>query len=178
VLPTGTGKTFLAVLAVARAGRPALVVTPTIDLLNQWYGELRVAFDVPVGLIGGGEYDLQPLTVTTYDSAYIHLERWGAKFGLVVFDEGHHLPGPSYAAAAVSSLARCGLGLTAARERADGQDALWEGLIGPTVYRREIRELAGDFLAEYRAERLYVELAPEEAARYRAARDEYRQFLD
>src|SRR5262245_50626709 len=38
VLPTGTGKTFLAMLAIQKAGRPALVVTPTIDLLNQWYG--------------------------------------------------------------------------------------------------------------------------------------------
>src|SRR5689334_7886859 len=44
VLPTGTGKTFVAVLAIAKAGRPALVVTPTIDLLNQWYGELSLAF--------------------------------------------------------------------------------------------------------------------------------------
>ena len=77
VLPTGTGKTYLAILAIHRAARPALVITPTIDLLNQWYGELVQAFDVPVGLLGGGYYDLQPLTVATYDSAYIHLERWG-----------------------------------------------------------------------------------------------------
>src|SRR6516165_1173607 len=75
VLPTGTGKTFLAILAIARAGRPALVVTPTIDLVNQWYAELRLAFEVPVGLVGAGYHDIQPLTVTTYDSAYIHLER-------------------------------------------------------------------------------------------------------
>ena len=53
--------------------------------MNQWYGELLRAFGPPVltqpaaaiGLIGGGYYDFQPLTVTTYDSAYIHLERWG-----------------------------------------------------------------------------------------------------
>src|SRR5437763_7791244 len=61
VLPTGTGKTHLAVLAIHRAGRPALVVTPTIDLLNQWYDELVLAFDVPVGLLGGGYFDIQPL---------------------------------------------------------------------------------------------------------------------
>src|SRR5579884_271438 len=40
VLPTGTGKTYLAILAINRAARPALVITPTIDLLNQWYSEL------------------------------------------------------------------------------------------------------------------------------------------
>ena len=178
VLPTGTGKTYVAVLAVERAGRPTLVVTPTIDLLNQWYGELSDAFDTPVGLLGGGYYDIQPLTVTTYDSAYIHLERWGHRFGLLVFDECHHLPGPTYLAAAVGSLAPFRLGLTATPERADGQEALLPGLIGPVVYRREIKQLAGDFLAEYRTVRRYVDLAPEEQERYQQARDEYRQFVD
>jgi len=42
-------------------------------------------------------------------------------------------------------------------------------LIGPVVYRREITELAGLFLADYSVERLYVELTEEEAERYRAA---------
>ena len=36
----------------------------------------------------------RPLTVTTYDSAYIHMERLGDRFALLVFDECHHLPGP------------------------------------------------------------------------------------
>jgi superfamily II DNA or RNA helicase len=177
VLPTGTGKTHVAVLAIHRAARPALVVTPTIDLLNQWYDELLLAFGGPVGLLGGGYYELQPLTVTTYDSAYIHLERWGNRFGLLVFDECHHLPGPSYLAAAVGSLAPFRLGLTATLERADGQEALLPELIGPVAYRREIKQLAGAYLAEYRAERLYVELAPEAQDRYQQARSHYRQFV-
>src|SRR5262249_24405085 len=150
VLPTGTGKTHLAILAIQKAGRPTLVVTPTLDLLNQWYGELLAAFAVPVGLLGGGDYDLQPLTVTTYDSAHIHPDRGGNRYGLVVFDECHPLPGSTYVAAAVGSLAPFRLGLTATPERADGQEALLPELIGPTVYRREIRQLAGEFLAEYR----------------------------
>src|SRR5262249_2208362 len=56
VLPTGTGKTHLALLAIHKAGRPAFVITPTIDLLNQWYGEMSEAFGVPIGLLGGGSY--------------------------------------------------------------------------------------------------------------------------
>lgn len=178
VLPTGTGKTHLAVLAIARTGRPALVVTPTIDLLNQWYGELSVAFDVPVGLLGGGYYDLQPLTVTTYDSAYIYLDRWGNRYGLLVFDECHHLPGPSYQLIAVGSIAPFRLGLTATPERADGQEVLLSELIGPIVFRKEIRQLAGEFLADYEVERLYVELSEEEKARYQQARSVYRQFVE
>jgi superfamily II DNA or RNA helicase len=178
VLPTGTGKTFLGLLAITRAARPALVITPTIDLLNQWYGKLVDGFEVPVGLIGGGSYDMQPLTVTTYDSAYIYLERWGNRFGLVIFDECHHLPGPSYMLAATGSLAPFRLGLTATPERVDGQDALLPQLIGPIVYRREIQQLAGTFLAEYQTRRLYVDLTPEEQARYQQARDRYRGFVE
>ena len=176
VLPTGTGKTFVAILAIHRMERPALVVTPTLDLMSQWYNELRLAFDTEVGLLGGGYYDIQPLTVTTYDSAHLHVERWGNRFGLVVFDECHHLPGASYLAAAEGSIAPYRLGLTATPERTDGQDHLLTNLIGPIVYRREIKELSGDFLAEYRTDRLFVELSEEEAATYQQARDHYRRF--
>lgn len=176
VLPTGTGKTFVAILAIHHSERPALVVTPTIDLMSQWYSELQNAFDVPVGLLGGGYHDIQPLTVTTYDSAHIHLERWGNRFGLLVFDECHHLPGPSYMASAQGALAPYRLGLTATPERTDGQEAILDALIGPIVYRREIRELKGDFLAEYRTERLYVELSAEEQKAYSEHREHYRQF--
>src|SRR5262249_47246091 len=163
---------------IQRAARPAIVLTPTIDLLNQWYDELVTAFEVPVGLLGGGYYDFQPLTVTTYDSAYIHLERWGNRFGLIVFDECHHLPGPTYSMAAVGSIAPFRLGLTATPERADGQQVLLPELIGPIVYQREIKQLAGEFLAEYRVERRYVELSAEEEERYRRAREQYRSFVE
>ena len=145
--------------------------------MNQWHWELSQGFGGTVGLLGGGDYDFQPLTVTTYDSAYIHLERWGNRFGLVVFDECHHLPGPTYAMAAVGSLAPFRLGLTATPERADGMEQVYPELIGPIVYRREIKELSGDFLAEYRTERIYVELTAEEQERYQAARDTYRRFV-
>ena len=177
VLPTGTGKTFVAMLSIAKAGRPAIVVTPTIDLLNQWYDELVHAFGDPIGLIGGGHYDIRPITVTTYDSAYIHLERWGHKFGLLVFDECHHLPGQTYLTAAIGSLAPFRLGLTATPERADGQEAVYPEMIGPIIYRREIKELSGEFLAEYRTQRLYVSLSAAELEQYQKARDLYKRFI-
>ncbi|HMF28964.1 MAG TPA: DEAD/DEAH box helicase family protein, partial [Candidatus Cybelea sp.] len=194
-LPTGTGKTLVALLAMAHVGRPTIVLTPTIPLMNQWYGELLRAFPAyreamatdpasanpqagaPIGLIGGGEYSIQPLTVTTYDSAYIHLERWGNRFGLIVFDECHHLPSASYQFAAVGAIAPYRLGLTATPERADGRDSLYPELVGPIVYRREIKQLAGDFLAEYRVVRVDVELTPAEKERYDQARANYRQFV-
>jgi superfamily II DNA or RNA helicase len=176
VLPTGTGKTFVAVLAIARVGRPTLVVTPTLDLMRQWQGQLEEYFDTAVGAVWGGGFDLQPITITTYDSAYIKLEQWADRFGLIVFDECHHLPGPSSSLTAIGALAPFRLGLTATPERPDGQDALYPELIGPIVYRKEIKELSGDYLAEYRAERVYVELTDEEMAAYRANRERFQQY--
>jgi superfamily II DNA or RNA helicase len=177
VLPTGTGKTHLANLCIQAAERPALVVTPTIDLLNQWYDELTLCFGVEVGLLGGGYYDIRPLTVTTYDSAYLNLDRLGNRFGLIVFDECHHLPGPTYGMAATCAIAPFRLGLTATPERADNAHERLDALIGPIIYRREITQLAGRFLAEYRVETLHVHLTPDEQAHYDSCREAYRQFI-
>jgi superfamily II DNA or RNA helicase len=176
VMPTGTGKTFTAFLCIEKVGRPTLVVTPKIDLMVQWAQELERAFGITVGMVGAGEFNYQPLTVTTYDSAYIHLERWANRFGMVIFDECHHLPGVSYMEAAHAGLAPFRLGLTATPERADGGDQLLPELVGPIVYRLDINDVAGEFLAPYEARQTYIDLTPEEETTYRNCREEYRRF--
>ncbi|MEM7354885.1 MAG: DEAD/DEAH box helicase family protein [Acidobacteriota bacterium] len=177
VLPTGTGKTYVAQLIIERLARACLVVVPTLDLMQQWYGELATAFDIEVGLVGGGYYEVRAVTVTTYDSAYIHMERLGNQFALMIFDEVHHLPGPSYATAAELSLAPFRLGLTATPEREDGGEVRLERLVGPEVYRREIGELAGEFLADYETRRLLVRLSKAEREEYASERQIYRDFV-
>ena len=178
VLPTGAGKSFVAELAIRDANRSALVVAPTLDLVGQWWSQLRRAFGDPVGVVGGGAHEVADLTVTTYDSAWLQMPRFGDRFGLVVFDEVHHLPAPSYAAAAQMAIAPFRLGLTATLERPDGGHLALEGLVGPVVYRREIQELAGEYLAEYRTECLTVSLTPEERAGYDTARARFRAQVD
>ncbi len=177
VLPTGAGKSHVAVMAIDAKQRAALVVAPTLDLVRQWYDLLRRTFDVPVGVVGGGDHDVLPLTVTTYDSAHLHMASFGARFGLVVFDECHHLPADAYALAARSCLAPFRLGLTATLERADGREADLRELVGPTVYREEIGELAGDWLAEYDTVRITAHLTAAERAEYDDERALYRGFL-
>ena len=178
VLPTGAGKTFVALLCMARVQRGSLVVVPTIDLMQQWYGVISSQFDTEVGLIGGGYYDIEPISVSTYDSAYLHMERFGHQFGLVVFDECHHLPGPSYLMTADLSLAPYRLGLTATLEREDGAEHLLRDAIGDTVYRQEIRSLSGEYLSGYETIKISVRLSPEERTEYQEARNTYRAFLD
>jgi len=178
ILPTGAGKSLVAQMAIERTGRSTLVVVPTIDLMNQWYDLLLATFQAEVGLIGGGYFELGALTVTTYASAFRFMERLGNQFGLIIFDECHHLPGSAYRYAAEMAIAPFRLGLTATPERADGADALLEELIGPIVHRRAPRELAGEYLADYSLDRIHVHLSPEERAAYDRERAIFRSFLD
>lgn len=177
VLPTGAGKSHVAVMAIDAQRRSALVVAPTLDLVRQWYDLLRSTFGVPVGIVGGGDHRVESLTVTTYDSAYLHMEHLGNRFGLVIFDEVHHLPSETYALAARFSLAPYRLGLTATLERTDGREAELAELVGPTVYRRDIVEMSGAYLADYETVYVDVELAEHEREEYEAMRAVYRGFV-
>ncbi len=71
-LPTGSGKTQLALRAILAVGRGTLVLVPTLDLVSQWCAALEGAFGVVPGAIGGGSFEVQPLTVCTYASAHRH----------------------------------------------------------------------------------------------------------
>ncbi|MEP6925100.1 MAG: DEAD/DEAH box helicase family protein, partial [Pyrinomonadaceae bacterium] len=177
ILPTGAGKTHVATMAIELCGRQTLVIVPTIDLMNQWYDLLISTFNAEIGLIGGGFYEIGAITVTTYASAFRHMERIGNQFGLVIFDEVHHLPGEGYKYAAEFALAPFRLGLTATPERADGGEDLLENLVGKIIYRREAQEFAGEFLADYVIEQITVSLSPEERETYEREQTIYRQFL-
>jgi superfamily II DNA or RNA helicase len=179
VLPTGAGKTAVAVEAIERVGRSTLIVVPTLALLKQWYSVLSDSFgsSVTVGLLGGGYHEVTPLTVTTYDSAYIHAERYGDRFALVVYDEVHHLPAPKNAMIPKMLLAPYSLGLTATPERPDGGHELLPDLVGPIVYRRSPEDLAGTYLAPYELVRIPIELTAQERFEYAQADAVYRDFL-
>ena len=176
VLPTGAGKTHVATMAIEMCKRQTLVIVPTLDLMNQWYDLLISTFNAEIGLIGGGFYEIGAITVTTYASAFRHQERLGNQFGLIIFDEAHHLPSEGYKYAAEFAIAPFRLGLTATPDRADGGENELENLIGKFVYRLEAQELAGEFLADYTIERIEVDLSDEEREAYQRERLIYTDF--
>jgi superfamily II DNA or RNA helicase len=176
VLPTGAGKTHVATMAIELCGRQTLIVVPTLDLMNQWYDLLVSTFNAEIGLIGGGFYEIGALTVTTYASAFRHQERIGDQFGLIIFDEAHHLPSEGYKYAAEFAIAPFRLGLTATPDRTDGGGDKLEELIGKYVYRLEAQQLAGEYLADYIIERIEVDLSDEERAAYARERQIYTDF--
>jgi superfamily II DNA or RNA helicase len=177
VMPTGTGKTEVALAAMARARVAVLVVAPVRDLMHQWHRRILRSLGYDAGIIGDSVFNLQPVTVTTYDSAYARMPEVGDRFGLVVFDEAHHLPGRSYREAAILCAAPMRMGLTATPECSDGRHADLADLIGPTVYRQEIGEARGRTLADYDVVRIPVALGDEEQYRYDRASAAIQSFM-
>jgi superfamily II DNA or RNA helicase len=180
VLPTGAGKTFLAIQAIHRVNRSTVVVAPTIDLLHQWYAQLVHAFDTEVGVYYGGEKKVLPLTITTYHSAGDLMADYGNYFKLLIFDEVHHLPAPSWGETALMSPSPLRLGLTATypepHEQVNGRWRVDE-LIGPIVYTKRMEDLVGLQLARYRTQRLRIDLTPDERARYDSDYAVYTGFI-
>lgn len=180
VLPTGAGKTVVAMMAMEAVGARTLIVVPTIELLEQWRGGLIDKLGLPadsVGVIGGGKHERRPITVITYQSAAMQADYLDG-FGLLVLDEVHHLPAASYRQIPRRVGAPYMLGLSATTERMDGRESDLDLLVGPEVYRKLPAELARDnHIAQYSEKRIFVDLSPSERIRYDGLVAEYRWFL-
>ncbi len=166
IMPTGTGKTEVALEIMRQTAVSTLVVAPVRDLMYQWHRRILESLGYDAGIVGDNTFRVQPVSVTTYDSACIHMEKFGDRFGLIVFDECHHLPGAMRRDAAAQSAAPFRLGLTATPERGDGRHVDLNWLIGPTLYELPLSEVRGASLAEYDVVRVPVHLSEEEQTRY------------
>ncbi|MEM1646421.1 MAG: DEAD/DEAH box helicase family protein [Ignisphaera sp.] len=177
VLPTGAGKTLIALKAISILKVSSLIVVPTIDLLKQWHEAILEKLGFDAGIIGGGEDSLKGITVITYDSAYTRAEALGNLFQFLIFDEVHHLPSEGYMQISQLFAAPYRLGLTATPERSDGREILLPDLVGPIVYRISPNELAGKYLSKYVIQRIYVSLTEEEKELYTLHREKLKRIL-
>lgn len=175
VLPTGAGKTIIALKAISLLSEPTLICVPTLDLIDQWQSQISKEFKIKVGVYGGGTHELEPITVATYDTAYLRAEELGNKFAFVIFDEVHHLPAPGYMNIAEMLVAPHRMGLTATYEREDGLHSELNRLVGGKIFELAIDELVGEHLADFVVEKIVVDLTPEEKKEYEK---EYKIYLD
>jgi superfamily II DNA or RNA helicase len=145
VLPCGCGKTKLGVGAIGRLLCSTLVLVPTEDLADQWAADVRDVLGLSAGIMGGGK--AQPaadVVIGIIDSVdpFLSLNpEWGARFGLVIVDEGHHAPAVTYSRVLAKLPARYRLGLTATPDREDGLTKWVEWSFGPTLLERTTREM-------------------------------------
>jgi superfamily II DNA or RNA helicase len=167
VLPTGSGKTRVALAVLGELGATALVLCPTRALLWGWKRELERWYGGVIGVVGDGESSVQGVTLMTFESAYRHMDRLGGRFAVVVVDEVHHFSGGLRTEALEMCPAPSRLGLTATPP-ARGTSAYerMADLVGPVVCEVAMEELSGRHLAELEVVRLHLRLSPEERVAY------------
>jgi superfamily II DNA or RNA helicase len=172
-LPTGSGKTRLAVTALLSLARPALVVAPTRELVRQWAATLARHYPHPIGLYADGEHELRPLTVATYQSAHIHLDLLGDHFDVLVADEVHHFSAQGVGEVAQMATAAWRLGLSGTLPETGKNLARLEALFGPVCFSLPIASLSGTYLAEVSLRVVPLRLEPDERRAYERLRSEF-----
>lgn len=171
ILPTGSGKTIVALASISKLRVKTLIIVPTLDLVNQWvnnftwFKEFSNGTEKPlldIGRYGGGEKDIQAITVSTYESARLYSKKFRDQFGFLIFDEVHHLSGESWREIAKSYIAPYRLGLTATLESNDmGYEAIIK-YVGPIVFQlspEELRKIGA--IANYKVKQVLVKLSTE-----------------
>lgn len=136
--PSGSGKTIAALGVMAALGGETLVITPNRELASQWREEILenttlTAYDV--GEYHGGEKNVRPVTITTYDTTAMsrHRDLFDEReWALAIADECHHSVSTTWKRFRnIQSKARLGLSATPVRESGSAQEIYT--LIGPPV---------------------------------------------
>jgi superfamily II DNA or RNA helicase len=177
VIPTGGGKTIVAMKAMAELGVPTLVIAPTLELVDQWADRMGESFGIRIGKYTGSEKTLEPLTVATYDTAFLRAHEMGDRFMLVVFDETHHLAAPGYLQIAEMLAAPWRMGLTATYEREDKAHKNLDEVLGGKAYEISLDALKGKHLSDFVTKKIVVSMLPEEKREYDRMHSKYLEFL-
>ena len=136
--PPGSGKTIAAIATIAAVGGETLILVPSRELAAQWREALTsesTLTDAEIGEYHGGEKNIRPVTIATYQTAGMDRHRQlfdSRKWGLIVYDEVQHIPSKVFRRSAdLQTSHRLGLSATPVRE--DDKESEIFTLIGPPI---------------------------------------------
>ncbi len=136
--PPGSGKTVAAMGVMAAVEGETLILVPGRELAAQWTDTLLEHTSLAPEQIGeyhGGTKQIRPVTIATYQTAGMDRHRHlfdDRKWGLIVYDEVHHIPSPIHRRSA-DLQAKSRLGLSATPIREDDKQREIFTLIGPPI---------------------------------------------
>ncbi len=148
--PTGSGKTLVIEEILHRTGYSAVIVVPSKSIAGQFYEQLVKAFGKSkVGIYGGGKKEYKKHITVAIGASLCRLEdgcpeqiALNSK-DLLVYDEAHLCGAPTVSSIAQEVLRSIPVrySVSATPERADGQDTMLTGIIGPVIYSVDFNEL-------------------------------------
>lgn len=172
-LACGKGKTVVFLELSARLCVPTLIVVDTTQLIVQWREAINDFLDVPggIGMIGDGEFDWKKSVVlATYHTLAARAatfpeeaRRW---FGLIGWDEAHHVAAPTFARSADLFFGQR-YGLTATPIRADGMHVVYNFHVGKVLYKNLQQDLKPQIFFKWTG----LQLDPQDPKVVQATRD-------
>lgn len=189
VLPCGSGKTIVGLIALSRLKTNTLILCPNVVSVHQWIREIldkTTLTENEVGEYSGEVKNIKPVTVCTYqvltwrenvEADFKHFKLLSEyNWGFVIYDEVHMLPAPVFKiTSSLQSVYR--LGLTATLVREDGREDEVFSLVGPKRYDVpwSVLEKQG-FIAKAYCHEIRIDLPEELEVKYALAknREKYR----
>ncbi|ELZ34409.1 DNA/RNA helicase, superfamily ii [Halogeometricum pallidum JCM 14848] len=166
--PPGAGKTVTGIGVLAAVGGETLILVPSRELAAQWRSELlrHTSLDEEqIGEYHGGEKQVRPVTIATYQTAGMDRHRSlfdDREWGLIVYDEVHHVPSRIYRRSA-DLQAKHRLGLSATPIREDDKEKEIFTLIGPPIGTDWSKLFEAGYVQEPEVEIRYVPWADDTA---------------
>lgn len=147
VAPPGTGKTVLAIAAIAKRKTNVLILVHRKPIMDQWRLQLSSFLGIDkktIGQIGGGKNKatgnidvgmVQSLDLAegVYDGI--------ADYGFIIVDECHHVGAVSFEKVLTQAKAKYVLGLTATPYRGDGHQPIIHMQCGPICHRIKQKDM-------------------------------------
>lgn len=145
-LACGKGKTVVALHFAALLQVPTLIAVDNTHLLHQWMKEIERHLEVPggVGLIQGPirNWD-RSIVMATYHTlanwAETMPEECRRKYGLIIWDEGHHVNAPTFSKSAALFYGYR-LALTATPDRTDGTQVVCQHHVGDIIFKDVVQD--------------------------------------
>lgn len=141
VAPPGTGKTVLAIAAIAKRKTNVLILVHRKPIMDQWRLQLSSFLGIDkkaVGQIGGGKNKATGIidvgmvqSLDLAEGVYDGI----ANYGFIIVDECHHVGAVSFEKVLTQGKAKYVLGLTATPYRGDGHQPIIHMQCGPICYR-------------------------------------------
>lgn len=146
-MPTGSGKTLVALKLIHELGKRAVVLVHRKELLYQWRDEFIKSLGVEPGLVGDGHYDERDFTISMMQTANVKpLQR---KYDILIADECHHIPADTFQLVADTIDARYRFGLSATPWREDGKEMMIWAQTGTLIARMSLeRMVTNGYLAK------------------------------
>lgn len=133
--PAGSGKTVTSIGLMAKIDGPTLVLVPQRSLVNQWKREIldkTTLTEDQIGEYHGDTKQMKDVTIATYHMAANKAKLFRNDWGLIIFDEVHHIPSKLFRkTASLQSTRRIGLSASPVRE--DSKEREIFALIGPEI---------------------------------------------